>query len=90
MFNPPNRRGTDPYARWCGRGGIARRPPIPIEVVVPTRQHWTKRLTSSVFVLTVRMPTSLPDPSFSSRSIKRFGRNIALGVRRRHVPNAVR
>jgi hypothetical protein len=27
-------------------------PPIPIEVVVPTRQHWTKRLTSSVFVLT--------------------------------------
>src|SRR5438105_3863197 len=25
-----NRRGTDPYARWCGRGGIARCPPIPI------------------------------------------------------------
>ena len=25
-----NRRGTDPYARWCGRGGVARRPPIPI------------------------------------------------------------
>jgi hypothetical protein len=20
----------DPYARWCGRGGVARRPPIPI------------------------------------------------------------
>lgn len=20
-----NRRGTDPYARWCGRGGVARR-----------------------------------------------------------------
>jgi len=29
-LNPPNRRGTDPYARWCGRGGIARCPPIPI------------------------------------------------------------
>ena len=29
--NPPNRRGTDPYARWCGRGGVARRPPIPID-----------------------------------------------------------
>src|SRR5439155_10222488 len=29
--NPPNRRGTDPYARWCGRGGIARCPPIPID-----------------------------------------------------------
>jgi Reverse transcriptase (RNA-dependent DNA polymerase) len=25
-----NRRGTDPYARWCGRGGVARRPPVPI------------------------------------------------------------
>ena len=28
---PSNRRGTDPYARWCGRGGVARRPPIPID-----------------------------------------------------------
>ena len=27
-----NRRGTDPYARWWGRGGVARRPPIPIRV----------------------------------------------------------
>jgi len=25
-----NRRGTDPYARWCGRGDAARHPPIPI------------------------------------------------------------
>ena len=25
-----NRRGTDPYARWCGRGGAARCLPIPI------------------------------------------------------------
>jgi len=25
-----NRRGTNPYARWWGRGGIARCPPIPI------------------------------------------------------------
>src|SRR6266403_6270728 len=25
-----NRRGTDPYARWWGRCGIARCPPIPI------------------------------------------------------------
>ncbi len=28
-----NRRGTDPYARWCGRGGAARLPPIPINVL---------------------------------------------------------
>ena len=34
MLNPPNRRGTDPYARWCGRGGIARCPPIPIEPAI--------------------------------------------------------
>ena len=25
-----NRRGTDPYARWCGRAGAARPPPIPM------------------------------------------------------------
>ena len=30
-----NRRGTDPYARWCGRGGVARRPPIPINPTAP-------------------------------------------------------
>ena len=24
-----NHRGTDPYARWCGRGGAVRHPPIP-------------------------------------------------------------
>ena len=28
--NQPNRRGTDPYARWCGRRGAARLLPIPI------------------------------------------------------------
>jgi hypothetical protein len=27
VAEPP---GTDPYARWCGRGGAVRRPPIPI------------------------------------------------------------
>ncbi len=26
----PNRRGTDPYARWCGRREVVRLPPIPI------------------------------------------------------------
>ena len=30
-----NRRGTDPYARWWGRGGTARCPPIPINRPFP-------------------------------------------------------
>jgi hypothetical protein len=34
MLNPPNRHGTDPYAWWCGRGGVARCPPIPIDFKV--------------------------------------------------------
>jgi hypothetical protein len=33
-----NRRGTDPYARWCGRGGTARCPPIPINPLCRLRQ----------------------------------------------------
>src|SRR6266702_5925315 len=28
-LNPANRRIRDPYVRWCGRGGVARLPPIP-------------------------------------------------------------
>lgn len=27
----------DPYARWCGRGGVARRPPIPINPKSPSQ-----------------------------------------------------
>ncbi len=37
-----NRRGTDPYARWWGRGGIARCPPIPImcqELILLATRH---------------------------------------------------
>ena len=29
-LNRPNRLGTDPYARWCGRAEAVRPPPIPI------------------------------------------------------------
>ena len=29
-LTPSNRRVRDPYARWCGRGGTARCPPIPM------------------------------------------------------------
>src|ERR1700726_1048365 len=31
-LTPSNLRGTDPYARWWGRGGTARCPPIPINL----------------------------------------------------------
>jgi hypothetical protein len=31
LLNPSNRRIRDPYVRWCGRGGVASFPPIPIE-----------------------------------------------------------
>ena len=37
-----NRRGTDPYARWCGRGGTVRCPPIPINChYVPQTSAYT-------------------------------------------------
>jgi hypothetical protein len=31
VLNPSNRRIRDPYVRWCGRGGVVRLPPIPID-----------------------------------------------------------
>src|SRR6266481_6246941 len=34
LLEPPY---TDPYVRWCGRGGAARLPPIPIS---GTKQTW--------------------------------------------------
>jgi hypothetical protein len=35
---------TDPYARWCGRGGAERLPPIPI---VGTFRTYANKLTTS-------------------------------------------
>src|SRR6202035_3802580 len=34
LLDPPC---TDPYARWCGRGGAARPPPIPINPLIEYR-----------------------------------------------------
>lgn len=47
-LNPIEPPCTDPYARWCGRGGAARRPPIPI--LGQQRRAWTDsfRRTSAV------------------------------------------
>jgi hypothetical protein len=36
LLEPPY---TDPYVRWCGRGGAARLPPIPIFGTFRTSQH---------------------------------------------------
>ena len=48
MLNPVEPPCTDPYARWCGRGGAARRPPIPI--VDPNRSLAAK-LNRTNFIL---------------------------------------
>ena len=34
---------TDPYARWCGRGGAARLPPIPIAGASGISHHLTAK-----------------------------------------------
>ncbi len=40
-----NRHGTDPYAWWCGRGGVARRPSIPIQGPVLESYQFVQRYT---------------------------------------------
>jgi hypothetical protein len=47
MLNPPNRHGTDPYAWWCGRGGIARGPPIPIYGVLSVAENRNRQTMPS-------------------------------------------
>jgi hypothetical protein len=48
-----------------------------LEVVVPTRHHRTKRFDRFCVLSNGGRMLALPDPSFSSRSVNRFGRNIA-------------
>ncbi len=71
-----NRRGTDPYARWCGRGGAVRLPPIPIlgafqpvHAILGPHQGWAhRRLVESraCASCTVRRPFGAPCESASS------------------------
>src|SRR6267143_1055751 len=42
-----NRRGTDPYARWWGRGGTARCPPIPISAPFQPFVGWPIKIVGS-------------------------------------------
>ena len=62
-LNPPNRRGTDPYARWCGRGGIARCPPIPIDGGRARRQARSGREPSMPQPASVMAKATLVPPS---------------------------
>jgi len=41
-----NRRVRDPYARWWGRGGIVRCPPIPINPISSSRSNQSTRPSS--------------------------------------------
>ena len=46
LLEPPC---MDPHARWCGRGGTARLPPIPIAAplcIGPSRRYWQAALKS--------------------------------------------
>ena len=42
----------DPYARWCGRGGAARRPPIPISDPQRTQQQCELCLSKPTLLIT--------------------------------------
>ena len=83
-----------------GLGGTARSSPQPplavvrrarLEVVGPTRQHRTRRWIRilSARCVIMRRPLRTAGSTVLFAVHHRFGRNIASGVRRRHVPNAV-
>src|SRR5258706_3680187 len=57
-----NRRGTDPYARWCGRGGIARCPPI----LIIGASRPLQRISAIVSFLNPQPALSLVDGNCSS------------------------
>src|ERR1019366_6726524 len=40
LFEPPY---TDPYVRWCGRGGAERLPPIPISFLGGARMRLSRK-----------------------------------------------
>ena len=61
---PPD---TDPYVRWCGRGGIARRPPIPIVQLFADRLRLSQNGRSAPR-LNVRMRRSAFWPSLENHT----------------------
>ena len=75
-----NRRGTDPYARWCGRGDVVRRPPIPINRPYAARRIRPRSAPPGRSVRTRAATTSRssstipPSPSRSTRTCSTLGR----------------
>jgi hypothetical protein len=65
-----NRRGTDPYARWCGRGDAARRPPIPIN----THAGWSSAASRRHGSPTLRAVAIRLRSGRESRLINRTGK----------------
>src|SRR5499427_3431052 len=62
-LTPSNRRVRDPYARWCGRGGTARCPPIPIHGTEETIDL-TRRMVGLLvqLMLSRKVPDRRPCP----------------------------
>src|SRR5260370_32760406 len=52
-----NRRGTDPYARWWGRGGAARCPPYPDQCMITIDRDAHKAAAFLGAVLAGALPT---------------------------------
>ena len=59
-----NRRVRDPYARWCGRGGTARCPPIPI--IDPNPTFGTRGSASGKLLVGLRRDLCAKDLSVSA------------------------
>src|SRR5271168_5053440 len=78
-----NRRGTDPYARWCGRGGIARCPPIPISCPIPAvrnsrgdRLSWVENRPSLGRCFSIRGSWQLAQLCFQESEVDGLGEEI--------------
>src|SRR6516162_1088755 len=71
-----NHRGTNPYARWCGRGGAARCPPIPINA-----NEWS-RVARPSSIFPARASASGGDISGEGRGhsgeIKGVGKGVGM------------
>src|SRR5215472_13631281 len=85
-LTPSNRRVRDPYARWCGRGGTARCPPIPIRGESRDPSSRTHRVSSNCNDL----PTDEPFVEPTDRPRLSPGKREAEQERNSEVPREAR